>query len=99
MLKTALAAVFAAALVFCGGCLGSFAENQARRQGARSADHYVRKYAEPELEQAFSEDPALRQDYRQARNDMADTIVRTGNPRQKGQVGVDDRGWLTKENR
>lgn len=99
MLKTLSILVCLAALAVCGGCLGSFAENQARRQAARSADHYVRKYAEPELDEAFANDPQLRREYRQGRNDLADTIVRTGNPRQQGQVGVDDRGWLTKENR
>ncbi len=77
-----------AAFLLCGGCLGAFAENQARRQAARSADKYVRKYVEPELGEN-----------REARNALADTIVRAGNPRQQGQVGVDDRGWLTKENR
>ncbi len=99
MSKAAFALVCLAAPVLCGGCLGAFAENQARRQAARSADHYVRKYAEPELERGFSEDPNLRREYREGRNALADTIVRSGNPRQKGQVGVDDRGWLTKENR
>lgn len=80
---------------FLSGCLGSFAENQARRQAARSADHYIRQYAEPEINQYAANDPALQQDMRQMRNDVADTIVRTGNPRQQTPVGVDDRGWLT----
>lgn len=78
-----------------GGCLGSFAENQARRQAARSADHYFREYAEPELEHYAGGDPRFQQDMRQTRNEMADTIVRTGNPRQQAPVGVDDQGWLT----
>jgi hypothetical protein len=69
-----------AAPVVLGGCLGSFASNQARRQAARTTDHYIREYADP-----------------QTRNDVADTIVRTGNPRQKNRVGVDDKGWLTNE--
>ncbi len=100
MLKTVLPVALCLAVpVLCGGCLGAFAENQARRQAARSADHYIRKYAEPELEPALSEDPELRRSYRQGRNDIADTVVRAGNPRQRGKVGVDDRGWLTKEDR
>ncbi len=84
-----------------GGCLGEFAGNQARRQAARSADKYIREYAEPELEELYADDPRahqqFREDFRQSRNDVADTIVRTGNPRQKGRVGVGDDGWLTKE--
>lgn len=79
------------------GCLGRFAANQGRRQAARSADYYVRTYAEPELREMRGNDPQANAEMRQARNDLADTIVRTGNDRQKGRVGVDDRGWLTKE--
>lgn len=79
------------------GCLGRFAGNQARRQAARSTDHYVRKYAEPELREAYRDDQGFEQEYRQGRNDLADTIVRTGNDRQKNRVGVSDRGWLTNE--
>lgn len=90
-----LLAVCLIAPFFATGCLGSFAENQARRQAARSADYYVRNYAEPALEQQAAGDPYFQQDMRQARNDIADTIVRTGNPRQETPVGVDDRGWLT----
>ena len=90
-----------AAPAFLSGCLGAFASNQARRQGARTADRYIREYAEPELEQMYADDPQGRQqfhdDFRQARNDVADTIVRSGNPRQKNRVGVGDNGWLTKE--
>lgn len=85
-----VAAAFLA--IFSPGCLGRFAANQGRRQAARSADHYVRTYAEPELD-----DSAARTEMRQARNDLADTIVRTGNERQTTRVGVDDRGWLTNE--
>lgn len=88
-----------AAPIFLGGCLGSFASNQARRQAARSADHYVKEYVEPELDAAYGNDPQYREEFRQGRNDLADTIVRSGNPRQQGRVGVDDRGWLTKEDR
>lgn len=92
--KAILLALCLAAPTLLTGCFGSFASNQARRQAARSADHYMREYAEPD-------DPQARADFRQTRNDLADTIVSTGNERQqqKGQVGVDDRGWLTKENR
>lgn len=79
-------------VIFSAGCLGRFAANQGRRQAARSADHYVRTYAEPE-----TDDPAARAEFRQTRNDIADTIVRTGNDRQTTRVGVDDRGWLTNE--
>lgn len=83
------------------GCLGAFASNQARRQGARTADRYIREYAEPELEEMYADDPQARQqfqeDFRQTRNDVADTIVRSGNPRQQNRVGVGDNGWLTKE--
>lgn len=86
-----------ACLAGLSGCLGRFAGNQARRQGARSADHYARKYAEPELREAYGDDPNFDQEFRQGRNDMADTIVRTGNDRQKTRVGVSDRGWLTNE--
>lgn len=86
-----------AALVVFSGCLGAFAGNQARRQAARSSDHYVRKYAEPELREAYGNDPNFDQEFRQGRNDLADTIVRTGNDRQQTKVGVSDRGWLTNE--
>lgn len=90
-----------ATLSTLAGCLGAFASNQGRRQAARSADYYVKKYAEPELQEMYADDPAAqaqaKQDTRQARNDLADTIVRTGNERQKTRVGVDDRGWLTNE--
>ncbi len=95
-----LAACVASAAAL-SGCLGSFAANQGRRQAARSADHYVKKYAEPEIQEQYADDPQAqaqaRQDTRQARNDIADTIVRSGNERQKTRVGVDDRGWLTNE--
>ncbi len=84
-------------LLCCTGCLGAFAENQARRQAARTADHYIREYAEPEVQAYAGEDPYAQDEWRQTRNDVADTIVRTGNPRQKTRVGVDDRGWLTNE--
>lgn len=77
------------------GCVGEFAENQARRQAARTADHYIHQYAEPEINDYADNDPAFQHDMRQVRNDVADTIVRTGNPRQQTPVGVDDRGWLT----
>lgn len=97
-----------AALVVClaapallSGCLGSFASNQARRQAARTADHYIKEYAEPELEEMYAGDPEAQQqfhdEFRQTRNDVADTIVRTGNPRQHNRVGVGDNGWLTSE--
>ncbi len=85
------------ALLSCTGCLGAFAENQARRQAARTADHYIREYAEPEVQAHAGEDPYAHGEWRQARNEVADTIVRTGNPRQQTRVGVDDRGWLTNE--
>ena len=91
--KLLLAAVCLALLPFASGCLGRFAANQGRRQAARSADYYVRTYAEPEL----ANDPQSRAQSRQARNDLADTIVRTGNERQENRVGVNDRGWLTEE--
>lgn len=87
-----LLAVLAAPVVM-GGCgVEDFAENQARRQAARSADYYFHHYAEPELQHYAGGDP---QDMRQLRNDMADTIVRTGNPNYSHPVGVNDRGWLT----
>lgn len=82
-----------ALLPVASGCLGRFAANQGRRQAARSADHYIRTYAEPEL----ANDPESRAQMRQTRNDVADTIVRTGNDRQVNRVGVNDRGWLTEE--
>lgn len=95
-------------LTFCllslsllSGCLGRFSANQGRRQAARSADYYVRTYAEPELLDAYADNPAeqaeMRQTTREARNDIADTIVRSGNERQKSRVGVNDRGYLTNE--
>lgn len=93
-LPLALAICISAPLLL-GGCMGAFAENQARRQAARTADHYIREYAEPELNNYAGGDPAAHRDMQQFRNDVADTIVRTGNPRQHAPVGVDDRGWLT----
>lgn len=92
--KIAVLTACLAAPFLLGGCLGAFAENQARRQAARSADHYFREYAEPELQQ-YNHDPYAQQNTNQFRNEMADTIVRSGNPRQQTPVGVDDRGWLT----
>ena len=86
-----------ASLAILPGCLGRFAANQSRRQAARSADYYVKTYAEPEINETNGNDPQNRQSTRQARNDLADTIVRTGNDRQKTRVGVNDRGWLTNE--
>lgn len=99
--KAIILALCLAAPALLTGCLGSFASNQARRQAARSADHYVREYVEPEYNQYYANDPQARADFRQGRNDLADTIVSTGNEAQQrqGQVGVNDRGWLTKENR
>ncbi len=99
--KTLLLAALLATPAFLAGCLGSFASNQARRQAARTADHYVREYVEPEYNDYYGNDPAARQAFRQGRNDLADTIVSTGNEAQQrqGQVGVNDRGYLTKENR
>lgn len=99
--KAAFFVLCLTAPLFLGGCLGSFASNQARRQAARTADHYVREYVEPEYNEYYGNDPQAQQSFRQGRNDLADTIVSTGNERQlrQGQVGVDDRGWLTKENR
>lgn len=83
------------------GCLGSFAANQGRRQAARSADYYARTYAAPAIDARHADDPQAQeqaaQATRQARNDMADVIVRSGNERQKTRVGVDDQGWLTNE--
>lgn len=86
-----------ACLAPLAGCLGRFAANQGRRQAARSADYYVRTYAEPELREVYGDDPATRAELRQGRNDLADTIVRTGNERQRTRVGVNDRGYLTNE--
>lgn len=102
MWKISIAFLFAFAVsAFFSGCLGSFAANQGRRQAARSADYYARTYAVPEIEAANADDPQAReqaaQSSRQARNDMADVIVRSGNDRQKTRVGVDDQGWLTNE--
>lgn len=87
----------AIALAALPGCLGRFAANQGRRQAARSADYYVRTYAEPEVEEYYANDPAAKAEARQARNDLADTIVRTGNERQVNRVGVNERGYLTNE--
>lgn len=95
--KIAVVVACLAALSCLAGCLGSFAANQGRRQAARSADHYYRTYGEPELEEAYGNDPAAQAQMRQTRNDMADTIVRSGNDRYQNKVGVDDRGWLTNE--
>lgn len=86
-----------AAATLATGCLGRFASNQARRQAARSADYYVKTYAEPELAEMYGNDPAAKAEMRQARNELADTIVRTGNERQTSRVGVNDRGYLTNE--
>ncbi|MDR1613768.1 MAG: hypothetical protein LBT97_13440 [Planctomycetota bacterium] len=98
MFKTVVALIILAAALPClPGCLGRFAANQGRRQAARSADRYVRKYAEPEIEEYRDDDPAARRESRRMRNDIADAIVRSGNPRQKTRVGVDDDGWLTNE--
>ncbi|MCD8350754.1 MAG: hypothetical protein LUC93_09110 [Planctomycetaceae bacterium] len=99
--KTLLLVAVLTAPVFLAGCLGSFAANQGRRQAARSADHYMREYVEPEYNDYYGNDPQARQAFRQGRNDLADTIVSTGNDAQQrqGQVGVNDRGYLTKENR
>ncbi len=77
-----------------GGCLGAFASNQARRQAARSADYYVRTYAEPELNEFQGTSPEARAQSRQLRNDIADTIVRTGNDRYDTRVGVNERGYI-----
>ncbi len=96
-IKIAFVIACIATPVLLTGCLGSFAANQGRRQAARSADHYVKKYAEPELQEYYGDDPQAQAEMRQARNDIADTIVRTGNERQRTRVGVDDRGWLTNE--
>ena len=97
-----VAVVCLASLAAQTGCLGSFAANQGRRQAARSADHYVKNYAEPEIAEMYGNDPQAqaeaRKSTRQARNDLADTVVRTGNEdRQKSRVGVNDRGYLTNE--
>ncbi|MDR0363206.1 MAG: hypothetical protein LBJ46_11070 [Planctomycetota bacterium] len=93
--------VAALAVVLClhclSGCLGRFAANQGRRQAARSADYYVRNYAEPEVGEYYAHDSEAQREMRRARNDIADTIVRSGNPRQQTRVGVDDGGWLTDE--
>lgn len=96
-LRIACAALCLVSLFCLSGCLGRFASNQGRRQAARSSDHYVRKYVEPAVEEYYGNDPEARQAFRQDRNELADTIVRTGNPRQKTKVGVGDDGWLTKE--
>ncbi len=98
MKRLCLLTVFGLATCFVfSGCLGSFAANQGRRQAARSADYYVRTYAEPELDEYYADNPEARTEMRQARNDLADTIVRTGNDRQQTRVGVNDRGYLTNE--
>ena len=61
----------------------------------------MHKYAERELLKRYPDDPEAREEarrnVRQGRNELADTIVRTGNERQRARVGVDDRGWLTNE--
>lgn len=99
--KTVLLILCLAALPALAGCLGRFAANQGRRQGARTSDHYVKKYVEPKIDEYYANDPETRRELRQAaregRNEIADTVVRSGNPRQKNRVGVDDRGWLTEE--
>lgn len=97
--KIGMTVIFLLAALALPGCLGSFAANQGRRQAARSADYYVKTYAEPEIREAYGDDPAANAQMRQTRNDIADTIVRTGNDRQKNRVGVNDRGWLTNEGR
>lgn len=85
-IKTTVLVLCLASLPAFLGCLGAFAANQGRRQAARTTDHYVKEYVT---------------DDKETRNATADTIVRTGNKRQeaKGKVGVDDKGWLTKEDR
>ena len=95
--RTIIAILCLAAVPALSGCLGRFAANQGRRQAARSADYYVRTYAEPEINEMYGNDPNTQQQTRQARNDIADTIVRSGNERQVNRVGVNDRGWLTEE--
>lgn len=96
-----LIAICLAALGMSTGCLGRFASNQGRRQAARSSDHYVRKYVEPEIDRYYADDPEgkakAKKKLRKDRNNLADTIVRTGNERQTTPVGVNDRGWLTEE--
>ncbi len=101
MLRYYVCAMLLAGGLALPGCLGQFAANQGRRQAARSADYYYRTYAEPEILDAYGDDPATRENMRQssrnARNDIADTIVRTGNDRQANRVGVNDRGYIVNE--
>ena len=102
MVRTLIAAFLClSALAAFTGCMGRFAANQGRRQAARTGDHYVRKYVEPAVDEYYGDDPQtraeMRQAVRQGRNDIADTVVRSGNPRQQNRVGVNDRGWLTEE--
>ena len=94
MRKITVAVVCFAVLSTLSGCLGAFASNQGRRHAARRTDRYIKQYAEPAFHDGSPESQAQ---MRQARNDIADTIVRTGNDRYQNRVGVDDRGWLTNE--
>ncbi|MCL2000305.1 MAG: hypothetical protein FWG74_02620 [Planctomycetes bacterium] len=99
--KIAVAALCLACLPSLTGCVSDFAANQGRRQAARSTDYYVRTYAEPEIVEFYGDDPQARaeaqKNIRQTRNDLADTVVRTGNEKQTTRVGVNDRGYLTNE--
>ena len=89
--KTLTVIVCLAAISTFSGCLGAFAANQGRRSAARNADRYVKQI------DVAGDSPEAQAQARQARNDLADTIVRTGNDRYQNKVGVNDRGWLTNE--
>lgn len=57
------------------GCGGQFAANQARRQGARSADYYLKKYAEPEARKYYGDTPQTREQAKQARKELGNRII------------------------
>ena len=99
--KLFVAAAALAALALFSGCLGSFASNQARRQAARSADYYIRTYAEPEIAGLYANDPNAQVEIqsitREGRNYVADVVVRSGNERQRKKILVDDKGRLIEE--
>lgn len=90
-------------LFFLGGCAGRFAANQGRKQAARSSDHYLKKYAEPQLAALYADDPdaqvRVRKISREGRNWLVDAVVNSRGKETRRLVLVNEQGRIIEERR
>lgn len=85
------------------GCGGRFAANQGRKQAARRSDHYIKKYAEPELTALYADDPdaqvKVKNISREGRDWLADVVVTSKGRKTHKRILVDNNGRVIEERR